>query len=90
MPRRWMTAAAVIGWVLAWVGGPAVWAGTAGAAPTVKRPYCIVDTGQARIFSSTGQLFRVPKAGEAFFGQDGFYQGVQPQYRDNGDGTSAT
>jgi hypothetical protein len=50
-------------------------------------PYCVVDTGQARIFSADRQLRTIPKPGEPFFGQDGFYEGPQPSYRDNGDGT---
>jgi len=50
-------------------------------------PYCIVDTGQAHCFSDSGQLLKAPKAGEPFFGQDAFYQGAKPSYRDNGDGT---
>lgn len=50
-------------------------------------PYCIVDTGQKRIFSDKAQLLKAPKAGEPFFGQDGCYQGPQPSYQDNKDGT---
>ncbi len=50
-------------------------------------PYPIVDTGQARIFSDHGQLLRAPSIGEAFYGQDGMYEGLAPAYKDNGDGT---
>jgi hypothetical protein len=49
--------------------------------------YCVVDTGQAHIFSDRGQLLKVPKPGEPFFGQDGFYRRAKPSYHDNGDGT---
>jgi len=49
--------------------------------------YCVVDTGQAKIFSDSAQLLKAPRPGEAFFGQNGFYQGQQPSYRDNKDGT---
>ncbi len=49
--------------------------------------YPIVDTGQKRIFSNDRQLFFTPRKSEAFYGQDGQYQGAQPHYRDNGDGT---
>jgi hypothetical protein len=55
--------------------------------PPPAVPYCIVDTGQIQCFDDADQLFAVPKPGEAYFGQDGFYQGPQPSYRDNGDGT---
>ena len=39
------------------------------------------------IFSDSGQLLKIPSKGEPFFGQDAFYQGPKPEYRDNGDGT---
>ncbi len=49
--------------------------------------YCIVDTGQSHCFSDRGQLLEAPGPGQPFFGQDAFYQGRVPAYRDNGDGT---
>lgn len=49
--------------------------------------YTVVDTGQKRCFSDTGQLLTPPRPGKAFYGQDAFYQGARPSYRDNGDGT---
>jgi hypothetical protein len=49
-------------------------------------PYCIVDTGQKNIFDDRGQLLKVPKPGEPFFGQDGFYQAVPPSYTLSNDG----
>ena len=61
---------------------------TAGEAPATPAPtYCVVDTGQTHCFSDSGQLLKAPKAGEPFFGQDAFYQGPKPSYKDNGDGT---
>ena len=48
--------------------------------------YCIVDTGQTHIFDDRGQLFKVPKPGEPFFGQDGFYQRTPPSYTPSSDG----
>ena len=57
------------------------------ASQPAKLPYRIVDTGQRAIFSDKEQLLQVPKRGEPFFGQDGFYRGVPPSYRDNKDGT---
>lgn len=50
-------------------------------------PYGIVDTGQKHIFGDRGQLLKAPQPGEPFFGQDAFYQGSPPRYRDNKDGT---
>ncbi len=55
--------------------------------PSDTLPYRVIDTGQTRCFSDRAQLFRPPKSGEPFFGQDAFYQGPQFAYRDNGDGT---
>ena len=49
--------------------------------------YSIVDTGQTHCFSDRGQLLEAPRPGQAFFGQDAFYQGPKPAYRDNADGT---
>ena len=51
------------------------------------RDYTIVDTGQTRCFSDTAQLRTPPRPGQAFFGQDAFYQIAQPRYRDNRNGT---
>ena len=48
--------------------------------------YTIVDTGQERCYNNTHEII-YPKPGDAFFGQDAQYQGNQPAYRDNGDGT---
>ncbi len=48
--------------------------------------YPIVDTGQTDCFNNTTTI-ESPSAGEAFFGQDAQYDGNQPQYTDNGDGT---
>jgi hypothetical protein len=55
--------------------------------PPASLKYRIVDTGQTRIFSDRGQLLKVPKPDEPFFGQDAFYRRARPSYRDNGDGT---
>ncbi len=44
------------------------------ASQPAKLPYRIVDTGQRAIFSDKEQLLQVPKRGEPFFGQDGFYR----------------
>jgi len=49
-------------------------------------PYRIVDTGQARSYDDRGEI-NDPSPGAAFFGQDAQYDGNQPSFRDNGDGT---
>ena len=56
----------------------------AGQSPAL--PYCIVDTGQIRSYNNSTEI-QYPKPGAAFFGQDAQYNGNQPSYRDNGDGT---
>lgn len=55
----------------------------ASAAPAPGR---IVDTAQTRCYSANG-VMDAPSAGEAFHGQDAQFDGLQPAYRDNGDGT---
>ncbi len=52
----------------------------------VARDYVIVDTGQETFYDNSGEI-AAPAAGESFYGQDAHYQGLQPSYRDNGDGT---
>ncbi len=51
-------------------------------AATVKIP----DTGQNRCYNNS-QAISCPSRGNNYFGQDAQYQGNQPAYRDNGDGT---
>ena len=48
--------------------------------------YPVVDTGQERCYNNTREI-RYPKRGDPFCGQDAQYQGNQPAYRDNGNGT---
>jgi hypothetical protein len=49
-------------------------------------PYMVVDTGQIRCYGNTMEI-EYPKAGATFFGQDAQYNGNQPVYKNNGDGT---
>ena len=63
------------------------WAQEPSSGPQKTLTYCVVRTGQTHIFSDRGQLLKVPKPGEPFFGQDAFFEGLKPSYRDNGDGT---
>lgn len=46
----------------------------------------IVDTGQKEYYNNQENI-AVPVTGEAFYGQDAHFNGNQPSYRDNGDGT---
>lgn len=52
----------------------------------VAGSYPIVDTGQ-RAFYDDQDVVAAPDVGEAFHGQDAHYEGAQPAYQDNGDGT---
>lgn len=48
--------------------------------------YIVTDTGQEGIYDNDGNTVS-PEPGEAFYGQDAHYDGVQPTFQDNGDGT---
>jgi len=50
------------------------------------RPYVVVDTGQKTCFGDNAPIV-CPEPGQAYYGQDAEYEGAQPAYRDNGDGT---
>lgn len=54
--------------------------------PVPSLPYPVVDTGQGRCYDNQREI-KPPAPGQPFHGQDGQYQGLQPRYRDNGDGT---
>lgn len=49
-------------------------------------PYAVVDTGQSVCFDDRDEI-PSPAKGQPYFGQDAQYEGPQPSYRDNGDGT---
>lgn len=49
-------------------------------------PYPIVDTKQSIAYDSVKEI-SLPSVGEPFYGQDANYDGNQPNYVDNGDGT---
>jgi len=51
-----------------------------------KVPYIIVDTGQIRCYDNYTEI-PYPETNNEFFGQDAHYNGSQPAYKDNGDGT---
>ncbi len=47
----------------------------------------VVDTGQSTCYDDIGNAVACPGSGERFHGQDAQYAGIQPAYRNNGDGT---
>jgi hypothetical protein len=48
--------------------------------------YPVVDTGQTACYGNGGEI-AAPAAGQPFYGQDAQVAGLQPSYKDNGDGT---
>ncbi|TWT80445.1 hypothetical protein CA13_18620 [Planctomycetes bacterium CA13] len=48
--------------------------------------YSIVDTAQRRCYDNSREII-YPKQSDPLFGQDAHYEGNEPTYRDNGDGT---
>ncbi|MEW6033695.1 MAG: DUF1566 domain-containing protein, partial [Chloroflexota bacterium] len=59
------------------------------SSPPITSPmlsYTIVDTGQTKFYDNSKEI-PAPKQTESFYGQDAHYQGNQPAYTDNGDGT---
>ncbi len=59
---------------------------TQSSTPESKLLYPVVDTGQDKCYDNFREI-TCPQLGEAFYGQDAQYQGIQPAYYDNGDGT---
>ncbi len=49
--------------------------------------YAVVDTGQEKCFDGRGAAIVCRAEGELFYGQDAQYEGHQPSYTDNSDGT---
>jgi hypothetical protein len=54
--------------------------------PESNLSYVVVDTGQEKCYENSQEI-ACPHASQAFYGQDAQYQGNQPSYQDNGDGT---
>jgi uncharacterized protein DUF1566 len=54
---------------------------------STSRTYVVVDTGQDHCYDNRAQITCPEAAGAGFHGQDAQYDGPQPAYRDNGDGT---
>ncbi|MEW6702976.1 MAG: DUF1566 domain-containing protein, partial [Bacteroidota bacterium] len=53
---------------------------------TAQTNYKIVDTGQKKYYNNNTEI-TAPTVGKSFYGQDANYNGNQPSYTDNGDGT---
>jgi len=48
--------------------------------------YPVIDTGMKKFYGPKGEIPR-PEPGDPYYGQDAQYEGIQPAYKDNGDGT---
>jgi len=53
----------------------------------LAQDYAVVDTGQALCYDDSGAAITCPSDGAAFCGQDAQYDGPQPRFVDNGDGS---
>lgn len=60
--------------------------GVVGFLSALAGNYPITDSGQDRCYAALRPI-DPPLPGDSFFGQDAQYQGLQPSYKDNGDGT---
>ncbi len=54
--------------------------------PIQSQDYRIVDTGQEKFYNNNNEI-NAPSSGEDFYGQDAQFDGNQPSYTNNGDGT---
>jgi len=54
--------------------------------PTGGSDYVVVDTGQDKCYNNSEEI-PSPNPSTSFYGQDAQYDGIQPDYQDNGDGT---
>jgi len=55
--------------------------------PAPAAAYQLPDTGQHKCYNDAGTEITCPRPGERFYGQDAQYQGPEPAFRDNGNGT---
>jgi hypothetical protein len=49
--------------------------------------YQLPDTGITKCYNNAGTEIACPGSGQPFYGQDAQYEGPQPSFRDNGNGT---
>lgn len=57
------------------------------AISALSQAYKLPDTGQHTCYDADGNVIDCPDPGELFYGQDAQYQGPEPAYQDNDDGT---
>ena len=62
---------------------------TTTTATATKSTYSIVDTGQIKNYNATAEI-SAPSVGQAFYGQDAQFSGVQPSYTKSSDGLTVT
>ncbi len=75
----WSSLACLLVIVVACTGCPSL-------VPGLAERYPVVDTGQRLSYDDSGDVAD-PAPGDRFYGQDAQHDGLQPAYRDNGDGT---
>lgn len=61
--------------------------GAVDAMAVQRLSYPIVDTGQTHCYGNNGQIVCPSSKSQPFYGEDAQFDGLQPAYRDNGDGT---
>jgi hypothetical protein len=49
--------------------------------------FVVTDAMQTQFYDALGNVIEEPEPGDPLYGQDAHYQGTQPSYTDNGDGT---
>ncbi|MDV7104562.1 DUF1566 domain-containing protein [Vibrio sp. TH_r3] len=54
---------------------------------TPKVRFAVTDAMQTKFYDVNGNVIDAPELGDTLYGQDAQYQGLQPSYTDNGDGT---
>lgn len=54
---------------------------------TPKVKFVVTDSSQTKFYDNEGNIIEAPKPGELYYGQDAHYQGIEPSFTDNGDGT---
>ena len=52
----------------------------------ITNSYPVIDTNQTKTYDNAEEI-NAPSPGDGFYGQDAQFEGLQPQYQDNGNGT---
>ena len=61
--------------------------GTGASAETPAVTFAVTDAMQTKFYDADGNIIDEPEHGDPLYGQDAQYQGLEPSYTDNGDGT---